>query len=62
MADGKGPGKNSPHWIIILFTPFIIFILIMASYMLMGPVEKGGVGAIKILYTGDTGGALDPCG
>ena len=61
MAGNNTP-NNSPHWIIILFAPFIIFILIMASFMLMEPVEQGGVGPIKILYTGDVGGALDPCG
>jgi len=60
MADNK-PG-NSPHWIIILFAPFIILIIVLASYMLMEPGEQGAAGPVRILYTGDAGGALDPCG
>lgn len=47
---------------ILFFTPFFIFILVMAAYMLMRPAEQGGGGPVKILYTGDVGGALDPCG
>jgi hypothetical protein len=62
MADNSSTPSNSPHWVIILFAPFFIFILVMASYMLMGPTEQVGIGPIKILYTGDVGGALDPCG
>lgn len=61
MTDNNSSEK-SRHWLTILFAPFFIFFLVMASYMLMGPTEQVGVGPIKILYTGDVGGALDPCG
>jgi len=62
MANDNDTGKNSSQWVILFFTPFIIFILIMAAYMLLTPAEQGGGGPVKILYTGDVGGALDPCG
>ncbi len=62
MADNSNTPSNSPHWVTILFAPFFILFIVMASYMLMGPREQADVGPIKILYTGDVGGALDPCG
>ncbi len=61
-ANDKDTGNNSPYWVILFFTPFFIFILVMAAYMLMKPAEQNGGGLVKILYTGDVGGALDPCG
>jgi hypothetical protein len=62
MANDNDTGKNSQQWVTLFFTPFIIFILIMAAYMLLTPTEQGSGGPVKILYTGDVGGALDPCG
>ncbi|TNF47071.1 hypothetical protein EP232_03900 [bacterium] len=61
-TGNKENGKSAPHWVMLFFTPFFIFILILAAYMLMGPTDQGVIGPIKILYTGDVGGALDPCG